>query len=55
MSDGQDYILDYEYDPHGEGLLNLSADRLEEPMDKDDCIILDEGETCRQRQLSHLS
>ena len=33
MSDSQDYILDWEYDPHGEGLLYLSADHEEEPMD----------------------
>ena len=44
MSDGQDYILDCEYDPRGEGLLDLSADREEEPMDEDDCVILDEVE-----------
>ena len=44
MSDGQDYILDCEYNPHGEGLLDLSANREEEPMDEDDCVILDEEE-----------
>ena len=44
MSDSQDYILDCEYDPRGEGLLDLSANWEEEPMDKDDCIILDEVE-----------
>ena len=44
MSKGQDYILDCKYDPCGEGLLDLSADRLKEPMDQDDCIFLDEEE-----------
>ena len=44
MSDSQDFILDFEYDMPGEGLLDQSADWLEEPMDQDDVIILDEGE-----------
>ena len=44
MSDSQDYILDCEYDPHGDRLLDVSADREEEPMDEDDCIILEEEE-----------
>ena len=33
-----------QYDAQGEGLLDQSADRLEEPKDQDDIIILDEGE-----------
>ena len=44
MSEGQDYILDCEYNPHGEGLLDLSADQEEEPLDEDNCVILDEEE-----------
>ena len=43
MSDGHDYIHDCKYDPYGEGLLDLSTDHEEEPMDQDDCIILDKG------------
>ena len=43
MSDGQEFILDCDYDPRGEDLLSRS-DQEEEPMDQgDDCIIL-EGE-----------
>ena len=44
MSDGHDYILDCKYDLHGEGLLDLSADQEEEPMDKNDYVILDKVE-----------
>ena len=44
MSDGQDFILDFEYDMPGEGILDQSADQPEEPMDQDNIIILDEGE-----------
>ena len=36
MSDSQDFILDYEYDIPGEGLLDQSANWLEEPMDQDE-------------------
>ena len=43
MSDGQEFILDCEYNPNGEDLLGQS-DQEEEPMDQgDNCIIL-EGE-----------
>ena len=44
MSDGQDYILDCEYDPRGDRLLDLLADLEEEPMDEDNCIILEKEE-----------
>ena len=37
-------IFDWEYDPRGEGHLDLSADWKEEPMDEDDYVILDEEE-----------
>ena len=44
MYDGQDFLLDFEYDTQGEALLDQSADHQEEPMEKEEVIILDEVE-----------